>query len=149
MSILFVNSVSLHFNFVPVSVPFEFSPCIQGCVFGSAYLFKIPTQVHPDLATLRLLTHEKQHALFSLIVHLHILMRAFFSRPWCLILVCRHPNALSNSFNYATTDTTLRLLLGNLLIAAHTSRILFCINFECGGVSCSLLIFLGTRNFSV
>ena len=184
MSILLVNSLSLYFNFVLILVPFEFSPCIQGSVAGSAFNFKIPTQVHHDLATLRFSTHEMQHALSfdqvlvfaaivrpfclvgldllstpasvplpllrvpSLIVHVHFSMRAFFLRPWCLILVCCHPFALANSCNYATSDTTPCLLLSNLLIAALTSRYV-CINFECGGVSRSLLSFLGTRHFSV
>ena len=149
MSNSFLNSVSLHFNFVLVPSPFEISPCVQGCVLGSARYLKIPTQVHPDLVTMQLLNYKMQRALLTLIVHSHISMRAFRSWPWCLILVRCHPTALLNSYNYATTDTLLLLLSGNLLIATHTSRYLFCFNFECGGVSCSLLNFLGTRNFSV
>ena len=163
MSIRFVNSVSALFNFVPIYVPFEISPCIQGCVFDfavdnlnlpscsnfvSCSYFKFPTQVHPDFATVRLLTYEIRHALHSLVVHLHISMRASLSRPWCPTFVCCHPYALYNSFSTPTTDTSYYLLVCNLLVTASTSWIC-CFNFERVGVSRSSLNFRGSRQFSV
>ena len=74
------NSVSFNFNVVLFSVPFEFSPCVQGSVSCFAIVFKNPTMIFPDLATLRFLTFEMRHAyLFS-----HALVFATTVRPLCL-----------------------------------------------------------------
>ena len=127
-------------NFVISLISFQFSPCIQGCVLGFALVFKIPILVVPYNATTQLFKIRLQ--LLNSIMH-------SCSWPLRLILVCFHPYAPNNSYHYVTNDTLLLLLSGNLLIATPASRYYFCFNFECGGVSCALLNFQGTGQFSV
>ena len=47
-------------NLVLKFCSFEFSPCVQGCV---SFLFKIPTQSFPDIASMLFSFQEMRHAL--------------------------------------------------------------------------------------
>ena len=145
----FLHLISWLFNSVHFLILCEFSPCVQGSVPGFALVFNIPTQVCPLMSTIQLLIIMLQLLDLTSTVHSSILDCAFSVWPLCPIIVGVYPCAPNNSYSYATTDTMLLLPSGNLLVAILVGRHHFCINYECGGVSCLRLIFQGTRKFSV
>ena len=149
MSNSFLTLISWSFNSLQFPIWCEFSPCVQGCVLGFALVFNIPTQVCPLNSTILLFCIVPHRLDLTLNAHSSILNCALRVWPWCPVVVRVYPCTLSNSYNYATTDTMLLLPPCDLLIAIIVGRYQFCINRKCGGVSCLWLIFQGTRKFSV